>query len=135
LVGKTNKVGNIAEAKILADLAAAGFHVLIPFGDGGRYDLAVDVDGKLVRIQCKSGVLKKGVVIFRTYSMNRDKEPVGYKASEIDFFASYCPETDEVYYVPIKEAATRTVNLRVSPTRNNQEKGIKYAKDYVTLHL
>jgi len=45
--------GAAAEAHIAADAISLGIFVLRPMCDGGRYDLAFDVAGRLLRIQCK----------------------------------------------------------------------------------
>jgi PD-(D/E)XK endonuclease len=43
--------------------------VLLPFGVNQRYDLVLDLDGHLVKAQCKTGRLRKGVVSFSTRSV------------------------------------------------------------------
>ena len=41
------------------------------------------------------------------------------------------PDTDAVYLVPITDVPDRGACLRVKPTKNNQAKGVRWAKDYV----
>lgn len=54
-----------------------------------------------------------------------------YCASEIDAIAAYAPDTDRCYLVPIEQVEERSqISLRVGPTRNNQARGIHWAKDY-----
>jgi hypothetical protein len=48
-----NHKGSIAEAEIAAAAIREGVTVLKPLGEHGRYDLVFDVDGHLVRVQCK----------------------------------------------------------------------------------
>jgi hypothetical protein len=50
---------------------------------------------------------------------------------DIDAFGVYCPGTREVYLVPIADVPDRAAYLRVEPTRNGQQKGVRWAKDYV----
>jgi hypothetical protein len=50
----TAKKGEITESVILARLVQLGYECLIPWGYDHRYDIAIDDDGKLVRIQCKT---------------------------------------------------------------------------------
>lgn len=48
-----------------------------------------------------------------------------------ELFGVWCPELDTVYLVPVKSVPGGTdAHLRVSPTKNNQETGIRWAKDY-----
>jgi hypothetical protein len=43
----------------------------------------------------------------------------------------YCPDTDAVYLVPITDVPDRGACLRAKPTKNNQAKGVRWAKDGV----
>ncbi|HEX2241394.1 MAG TPA: group I intron-associated PD-(D/E)XK endonuclease, partial [Actinomycetota bacterium] len=106
----------------------AGKHVLLPFGEQPRYDLAYEEDGRLVKIQCKTGVVRKGVIWFRTHSVTRSAV-LDYR-NDIDFFAVYCHERSEVYLVPVEDVPLRAAHLRVAPTRNGQTKGIRLASQY-----
>ena len=45
-----------------------GWDVLISFGENTRYDLVVDRGNQLRRVQCKTGRLRHGAVVFRTCS-------------------------------------------------------------------
>ncbi len=51
---KTTQKGLISEAKVLARLVELGAKVLLPYGHDHPYDIAADVDGRLVRIQVKT---------------------------------------------------------------------------------
>lgn len=57
-----NLKGNVAELKIAAELARLGCGVMRPMTEHGRYDLVVDVDGRFVRIQCKSAPVRDEIV-------------------------------------------------------------------------
>ena len=45
--------------------------------------------------------------------------------------AVYSPELDQVFLVPVDEAPARGGHLRLTPTRNGQAKGVRWARDYV----
>jgi len=45
--------GAAAEAEIAAAALRMRLQVLRPIGEGGRYDLAIDIGEKLLRVQCK----------------------------------------------------------------------------------
>lgn len=49
---------------------------------------------------------------------------------QIEAFGVYCPDTHKCYLVPITEVGGRQANLRVSPSKNKQEKGIRWAKEF-----
>lgn len=125
----TSSVGGKTEGIVLAALLRAGKRILLPFGDGHRYDLAMDDGGKLVRVQCKTGVYRSGSIVWNTNSHRRDHTRMGYRG-DADLFGIYCPTTDKVYLVPVDEVGENEGRLRVEPSRNNQEKRVRWARDY-----
>lgn len=125
-------IGNTTEGKVLAALADAGYQILLPFGSGCRYDLAFDDHGTIKRVQCKTGQLLKnrGAVFFRTAKQYPGGRFVPYTA-DADYFGVYCPQTHEVYLVPVSDVPEGSANLRINAPINNQEKRIRWAKSYV----
>jgi hypothetical protein len=126
----TNK-GKTSEAVLLAALVKMGKHVLVPWGEE-RYDLAVDDGGTLVRIQCKTGTLRNGCIVFKTCitDARRPNGDGGY-AGQIDAFAVYCPDLDKAYLVPIEALPARFFGyLRVQPTLNGQTLNVRWAHDF-----
>ena len=54
----------------------------------------------------------------------------GYKG-EADYFGVYSPDTGKVYLVPVEAVPFGSkAKLRLDATKNNQQKGVKWAKDY-----
>jgi hypothetical protein len=49
---------------------------------------------------------------------------------DADIFVVHCPDTGEIYALPVAEAPKRGVTLRVDPTANCQAKGVRWASDY-----
>jgi PD-(D/E)XK endonuclease len=129
------EIGDRSTLAAMLGLKAAGYALLVPFGENTRYDLVVDDGFALARIQCKTGRLRGGAVEFAvTSTYGHHRNPVtarrGY-AGQIDYFAVYCPETAGVYLVPISEVATRSIaRLRVEPPRNGQKRRIRLASQY-----
>jgi hypothetical protein len=128
-------VGDRSTLAIILALHCAGYSVLLPWGENTRYDLAVEFERELRLVQCKTGRLKHGAVYFRTassyYHHPRPKMPAKHYRGQIDLFAVYCPETTGVYLVPIADLDVDSrASLRVTPSRNNQRKRIRFAADY-----
>jgi hypothetical protein len=45
--------------------------------------------------------------------------------------AAHCLELERSFYIPFAEAPRRsTIQLRLTPTRNNQKKGVLWADEY-----
>ena len=53
----------------------------------------------------------------------------GYQG-EIDLFLVYCPETKKIYSMPVEDAPDAEGYLRVSPSRNGQVQGIRWASEF-----
>jgi len=51
----TNDIGERAQGIILAEVMKYGYTVLIPFGEGRRYDMVIEKDRQFFRLQCKAG--------------------------------------------------------------------------------
>ncbi len=126
--------GAAAEAEIAAAAIRLRLQVLRPVGEGGRYDLAIDIGEKLLRVQCK-WASRRGDVLTANCITSR-YTPRGYRrttytANEIDAIATYAPDTDRCYLIPVNEVEGHTVlSLRLRPTRNNQAQLVRWAKDY-----
>ena len=55
-----------------------------------------------------------------------------YNGDEVDALAVYCPELDECYLLPPTIFSGHpAIQLRIAPTRNNQKRGITWAKDFL----
>jgi hypothetical protein len=128
----TTRLGDLAELEVTIALVRAGRRVLRPLSSGCRYDLVVEEgDGRFIRVQCKSGVLRGGRITFRTYSMNASRPGRTYHG-EVDAFGVYCPETREAYLVPMAaiETCSTMASLRVTPSENGQHSGVRLASDF-----
>ena len=129
----TDQKGAIAELAIAALAVELGVGVYRPVAEGGRYDLVFDVDGRLLRVQCKWASLHGSVIVVRCRRCRRTKEGLlhrGYEADEIDGIAAYCFALRRCFYIRIEQIAGRmTLQLRVHPTRNNQSQFVNWAAD------
>jgi hypothetical protein len=132
---QTREKGNLTEAKILAALVAAGYLVSVPFGEGHKYDFIIDDSISLRRVQCKTGGVKKGVLLFNSYSQSGNGATKQGYHGLADVFAVLNPESGDVYLVPVEGFGTTGVNLRVTPTLSGQVQNINWAVDYLLTPL
>lgn len=134
----TMKTGTISEQACVTRLLQVGYNVLLPVGQLHRYDLVIeDADGQLWKVQVKTGRLtREGATISysnvsQTYHYNGVGDRGGTRRQgyfgQVEYFAIYVEEIGKVYLIPT-EFATGT--LRLKETKNNQEKLIRWAKDY-----
>ena len=128
-------VGDRSAFAVIGALQRLGYGIYMPFGENTRCDLIVEADGRLVRVQCKTGRLRRGAIEFNlcsTYGHHRN--PQTYARTyhgQVDYFAVYCIDTAGVYLVPIGELpGKRRASLRIDPPRNQQRHGIRFAARY-----
>ena len=126
--------GAWAESEILTAAVRMKLCVLRPMNEGRRYDLAIDIDTRILRVQCKWASRKGAILAVRT-STSRFT-PGGYISTtyarhEIDAVAIFAPSVDRCYLMPVEEITGLTyVHLRLTPSRNNQELRIRWAEEY-----
>ena len=109
-----------------------GYNVLTPYGDCERYDYVVDVHGKFIRIQCKTSHSDDGGASFSFSGCSchrKDGKIVHHKydETEIEYFVTSF--NNKCYLVPVNECGAGK-RLRLLPAKNNQTRGVTWAKDY-----
>ena len=124
------------ELHCISYLSDCGFLVSTPYGDNGRYDLIVDVNGHQLRLQVKTCSIY----------CDADNEPTGIKFScksarintketyvrrytkeEIDYFATYF--NHKVYVIPVEETTENKIIHFFEP-KNNQGYMMSFLEDY-----
>ena len=128
---QTGDKGNLSEARILAAFVAAGYLVSVPFGSGHKYDFVVDDSVRLLRVQCKTGRVKNGVLRFNAYSQSGNGSVKMSYRGLADLFAVLNPDDDKVYLIPVEEVGVTDVSLRLTPTLNRQAQNVRWAEIYL----
>jgi hypothetical protein len=130
----TDQKGAIAELAIARAAMELDIGVYRAMSDGERYDLVFDLNGRLVRVQCKWAPRHGDVIVVRCSRARRTRDGLvhrPYMPSEVDVFAAYCAELDRCYFLPIEEFPyRRQIQLRLGPTQNNQQLLINWARDF-----
>src|SRR3989338_11012261 len=99
----TKLKADIAESAVITELLKRGFRVLRPVGDRLPYDLALDLNGKLLRVQVKcawfDGSAKAyNVDVRRTKTNRRHMLRKRYDKQDFDFAIVYIAGL-HVFYV------------------------------------
>ncbi len=132
--GNPNRKGAIAEAVIAAEAIKLGIRVLRPAVEHEPYDLAFDLEDRLLRVQCKWAQHQGSILIVHTSRCRTTKRGFvrsTYLESEIDAIAAYCGDMDRCYPLPAELAVgTHAVHLRLEAPRNRQRAAINWAADY-----
>jgi hypothetical protein len=131
---RTKDKGDLSEVMAIAAFTTKRLSVSVPIGDNQRYDLLVDVRGKIKRVQVKTGRIKGDVLLFSVrstqYTAGGGQLHRDYVGS-VDAFAVYSPELQSLYLVPIsklKAKAGGSLRLRCS---NKKVNNCMFAEDFL----
>ena len=125
--------GNLTELQCLTAFYEQGCHVSLPYGENSRYDMIVDVNGKLLKVQVKTASLRKedeNAIEFSCRSTRVNSQGTisnKYTPDEIDYFATFWKGV--CYLIPVTECSV-SKTLRFAPPKSGQIKGISFAKNY-----
>lgn len=130
----TDQKGAIAEACIAAEALKLGIEVYRPVAEGGRYDMILDIAGKLWRIQCKWASRRRETLVVSCESARRCADGFirrRYTAEEVDAIAAYSLEVDRCFLIPIERVENKpAIAIRLAPCLNNQRRRINWADDF-----
>lgn len=132
----TKEIGNLTELQCITALYELGCDISIPFGNSQKYDLIMDYNGKLYKVQVKHSIDKITDEVLTHFSFKtrwQSHNTTGYSQKkytkdDIDFFATY--HQGRVFLIPIEECSGDEKTIRYVPPKNNQRKGINFAEDY-----
>ena len=135
----TKYLGNLTELQCITRFYELGYPVSIPYGDSEKYDMIVDINHKLYRLQCKHAnphINENGEIDFITiktvwqsgYTKNSSSKRNQYTKEDCDYFVTYYEGKN--YLIDVDQCSNEK-NLRILPTKNNQVKGINFLKDFV----
>ena len=125
----TIRRGNANEAAVLHAFVEAGWQMWTPFGEGAPFDLLACWEDQFLRIQCKSGRVRQGCLIFNASSTDHGNGPESY-VGRADVFGVSAPGLPGIYVVPVGAVSRFEGRLRLEPAANGQRKKIRPAEAY-----
>lgn len=124
--------GDVTELLVSAYLLELGYLVSKPLTQDSKYDLIVDVNHKLIRIQVKTARLNDRTIgksikfnCRSTTNNVRECKKRYYSPEDVDYFATYWD--NEVYLVPVTECSAEKILWIDKPTYKNS----CFANDYL----
>jgi hypothetical protein len=108
----TKRKGSLAVGQAIAHFIENGTTVLLPVADCDKYDLAIDQNGSIKRIQCKYSNDKEPsgafIVDLRTFGGYRDKTyNIRYLKDDFDYLFIYCSNGIK-YLIPMEKLVERS---------------------------
>ena len=129
----TKLKADIAESAVVTELLRRGFSVLKPIGDRHPYDVAIDLNGKLIRIQIKSAWFVKSknhfaVDVRRTKTNRRVMRRERYKDDDFDFAILHIDKGPVFYIMPasVFNMYGSTISLVEADKRQRKPKAYEY---------
>ena len=99
----SKEIGNLTELQCMTGLYEIGCNISIPYGNSQKYDLIVDYNNKLYKVQIKhANNHNDEYLTFKTNWQGHNMKgyiAVPYTDSDIDFFATWYK--GETYLIPI----------------------------------
>ena len=138
MVIDTKHIGNVTELQCITRFYELGYTVSIPYGDSSKYDMILEYQRNLYRLQCKHAKEFFGTdgalsyIKIRTswqsgYTKNSQTHTNKYSKDDIDYFVTHYQGVN--YLIPVEECSTEKI-LRILPPKNGQIKGISFLKNY-----
>ena len=90
--------GEWVELLFMAAAAEHGFGVLKPWGDSLAYDVGIDYEGRLIRVQVKSTTVRTQFGYLCQFKPNPLSKP--YTLEELDVFAAFVIPEKAWYLIP-----------------------------------
>lgn len=138
----TKLKADIAESAVTTELLKRGFRVLKPVGDRLAYDLGVDFDGQLLRIQVKSAWFNAQARCFivdvrRTKTNRRRMLRQRYESKDFDFAIVYIAEAKVFYVMPVSAFSSygSTISFIEADKRQRKPKSAAYRERWDLLSM
>jgi YD repeat-containing protein len=133
----TQQKGLTTEIRCILDFTELGYRCLTPVDDSSKYDVVVDLNGKFLKIQCKTSswvadtIQEKVAFSISTCCQTTNTKKTTqhkYSADEIDYFYTWF--NGQGYLVSINEATGTKFRWRYEYPSSGQKQGIHIADNY-----
>lgn len=138
----TKLKGDIAEQAAILRLLQLGYGVSKPIGDRHPYDLIVDVDGQLVKLQIKSAWFNSSdqnycIDVRRTKTNRKIMKRSLYSNQDFDFALIYIQDNNIFYVIPVKEFINfgSTISLVETDKRQRKPRSAPYRENFKLISL
>ena len=128
----TKTKGDLGVMAAAYDLTKKGYIVCSPMTEHAPYDLIIERDGVMIRVQVKYRTMTEGYVEVCFRSIWADRHGIHtspINKDDVDVFCIYCPDNERCYYIDPKQFRT-AVRLRIEPSANNQRSRVCFAEDF-----
>jgi hypothetical protein len=129
----TTNQGRVSELEAMKTLLEE-FKVVSEPISPAPYDLVIEREEYLERVQVKTGLVKQGKIVAKLnkvgYNSNGQQTSY-YTEDEVDFFCIVDNESNKVFLVPFEEAPRTEISLRLDSDFQPNGSKVRMAEDYV----
>jgi hypothetical protein len=113
--------GEWAELYFMMLAAGQGMKVSKPFGESGKYDVGVENQKRVLRVQVKSTIYtrRNGGYSLNVMGPQRKK----YEPGTVDFFAILLIPIDDWYIIPFEVMGRKNCSIHFTPRSERQKYG------------
>lgn len=132
-MNSTSQLGLLTEVYCQLDFSALGILLSKPIISDSRYDFIADVNGVLLKIQCKTAHPENNDIIsITTSSKNWNNGIRHYYKGQIDYFYTYYNNQGYLLPINIIKDKQRNRNIRLGQKNQYQSNNINaiYGSDY-----
>lgn len=143
----TKLKGDLGLHLVMIELVRRGIGVSLPVSEHLPYDLIIDIDGKLYKVQVKARSKesknkrhegKIEVPLGGSFGERGGSRRYRYESNAFDILAINCIENEEIYWLGsddldeyfAKKVDIPIITLRIDPPKKKSNKPIRMAQDY-----
>jgi PD-(D/E)XK endonuclease len=113
--------GEWAELYFMMLAAGQGMKVSKPFGESGKYDVGVDNQQRVLRVQVKSTIYRRRGDCYSLNVMGPQRQK--YDPGTVDFFAILLIPVDDWYIIPFEVMGRTNTSIHFTPKGKRQKYG------------
>ncbi len=131
---RTKYKGDFGVQNVILDLMNKNYIVSVPIGDNAPYDLIIDRNNTLEKIQVKY-TESDGIKINCKGTTDNGRRTHVYTRDDIDWIATFDKTTNCCYYINLHlfEKGRHNWCLRIKTTANNQRKKVLWADNFISI--
>jgi len=119
-----SQIGFQSEVSAIAALVMRGHNVFVPLGPPRHADFVVEREGRIQRVQCRTGRVVDNIVRFTAFGARYN--------GTVEAFVVFCPELDKLYWIPLSDVEPKAKwgKLRLELPKQIHPRRGKMAADY-----
>lgn len=128
--------GDLGLAKCIARITEIGWVCCLPLTEHSKYDLIIEYNKIMLRVQCRYTTVKNGALSVKLRSCWADKKGIhstNRVKGDFDLLAIYSPTNDSVYFINDDDFSNETVLILRLDKPKRDLKNIRMAEQFTEI--